>query len=71
MEFTHLRPRSILPSLSGSYRPRFMWAEKYTSQYAAQAGFDEGILSLGLFLSLGLVTILFCMWNPYRYNKFQ
>ena len=29
-----------------------------------KAGFDEGILSLCL-------TILFCMWNPYRYNTFQ
>ena len=28
------------------------------------AGFDEDILSLGL-------NILFCMWNPYRYNIFQ
>ena len=64
MEFTHLRPPLIMPSLSGRYHPRFMWAEKYTSQYAAQAGFDEGILSLGL-------NIFFCMWNPYRYNIFQ
>jgi hypothetical protein len=28
----------------------------------AEAGLDEGILSLCL-------PILFCIWNPYRYNK--
>ena len=51
-----------------STRVRSLLAEQDSLQVqlpsASEARLDEGILSLSL-------TIFFCIWNPYRLNKFQ